>query len=120
MYGCAVRRSVDGSPESWLEQNQLARKVPMPDRLDTRFYDEGVTEVMLERMIGEISAGTTEWMCHPAVVDEEIMTISDYNTHRADELTLLTNAKLRCKLEAALITLTSFGHLSRNHINRSN
>jgi predicted glycoside hydrolase/deacetylase ChbG (UPF0249 family) len=114
-YGCAVRRPVDGSPDSWLEQNKPDHKVPMPDRLDTRFYDEGISEAMLEQMIGDISEGTTEWMCHPGVVDEEILAISDYNTRRADELMLLTRSELRSKLEADHVTLISFDYLRGPH-----
>jgi predicted glycoside hydrolase/deacetylase ChbG (UPF0249 family) len=110
-YGCAVRRPVDGSPESWLELNKLSPKVSMPDRLDTRFYDEGISWVMLEQMIEELNEGTTEWMCHPGVVDDEILAISDYNTRRADELMLLTRSELRSKLEAVPVTLISFDYL---------
>ncbi len=110
-YGCAVRQAVDDRSEGWLEQNELAHKVPMPDRLDTRFYDDGINEGMLEQMIAEITGGTTEWMCHPAIVDMEIINISDYNILRGKELDLLTRPALRRKLDMAGVSLVSFSDL---------
>jgi predicted glycoside hydrolase/deacetylase ChbG (UPF0249 family) len=110
-YGCGVRPPVEGSPQLW---NQMAcdYKIPMPDRLDTRFYDEGVKESMLETMIADLPEGSMEWMCHPAVVDHEIMNTSDYNMRRGVELDLLTRPILYKKLEAAGVRLINFGELT--------
>jgi predicted glycoside hydrolase/deacetylase ChbG (UPF0249 family) len=110
-YGCGIRQPVDGSPQAWY---QMARdlEVPTPDRLDTRFYDEGVTEAMLEMMIADLPEGASEWMCHPACVDDRLMNSSDYHTRRADELDLLTRPELHHKLDAAGVRLISFGELN--------
>ena len=78
-YGCGVRPPVEGSPQLW-HQMACDHGIPMPDRLDTRFYDEGVTEAMLEVMIADLPEGVTEWMCHPAYVDDQLRNISDYHT----------------------------------------
>jgi chitin disaccharide deacetylase len=110
-YGCAVRRPVDEKLAELGGNNACDARVIMPDRLDTRFYSDGVSEAMLDEMIIDISAGTTEWMCHPARVDAVIQHISDYNIRRADELDLLTQANLRQKIDRAGIRLISFGDL---------
>ena len=109
-YGCGVRLPVEGSPQPW-HQMACDHGIPMPDRLDTRFYDEGVTEAMLETMITELPEGVTEWMCHPACVDDKSEKTSDYHIRRADELNLLTSPQLRKELEKAAVSLITFGQL---------
>jgi predicted glycoside hydrolase/deacetylase ChbG (UPF0249 family) len=109
-YGCGVRPPVDGSPQAW-ERAARDRKIRMPDKLDTRFYDEGVTDGTLELMIAELPEGVTEWMCHPGLPDEQLRTISDYSDRRMDEVSLLTNPALRQKLETAGVRLITFGDL---------
>lgn len=111
-YVCAVRRPVEGSLGDLPERGSLETGVVIPERLDTRFYDEGVNEAMLDIMIADMPTGTTEWMCHPAVVDDALVGGSDYSDRRADELDLLTRPGLRRKLETAGVTLISFGGLS--------
>jgi predicted glycoside hydrolase/deacetylase ChbG (UPF0249 family) len=110
-YGCGVRPPVEGSPQVW---NRMVQdlKIPMPDKLDTRFYDEGVTKAMLATMITELPEGVTEWMCHPGLADDQLRTISDYNDRRKDEVTLLTDPDLCHKLEAAGVKLINFGDLT--------
>ncbi|MBN2257366.1 MAG: ChbG/HpnK family deacetylase [Anaerolineaceae bacterium] len=110
-FHCAVRRPVAGSPQIWYQMAQDQR-VPIPERLDTRFYDEGVTETMLDVMIADLPEGVSEWMCHPACVDDYLMNSSDYHTRRADELALLTHRDLRQKIEAMSISLITFGQFS--------
>lgn len=110
-YGCGVRPPVEGSPPAWY-QAAHDQRVPIPKRLDTRFYDEGVTETMLDTMIADLPDGVSEWMCHPGVVDEPLRAGSDYSTRRAKELDLLAQPELRRKLEGAGICLISYGRLS--------
>ena len=114
-YGCAVRRPVEGSLADLPERDSLEAGVIIPERLDTRFYDEGANETMLDAMIADIPPGTTEWMCHPGVVDETLRRVSDYSARRAIELELLTRPAIRRKLEASQIDLISFGELSTQH-----
>jgi predicted glycoside hydrolase/deacetylase ChbG (UPF0249 family) len=109
-YGCGVRPPVEGSPRHWY-QMAYDHKIPMPERLDNRFYDIGVTEATLNVMITDIPEGVSEWMCHPACVDAEIKKISDYHDRRADELNLLTSPNLRHILQMSGVELITFGQL---------
>jgi predicted glycoside hydrolase/deacetylase ChbG (UPF0249 family) len=109
-YGCGVRPPVEGSPRHWY-QMAYDHKIPMPERLDTRFYDIGVTEAMLEVMITDIPESVSEWMCHPACVDAELKNISDYHDRRVDELNLLISPNLRHILQKAGVELITFGQL---------
>jgi len=47
-------------------------------------------------------------MCHPAVVDVELMAVSDYNAKRGEELEILTSEKVKAAIRDAGITLTTF------------
>jgi predicted glycoside hydrolase/deacetylase ChbG (UPF0249 family) len=115
-YGCAVRPMVEGSPLAWNRMVQEL-KIPMPTKLDTRFYDEGVTKVMLATMIAEMPEGVTEWMCHPGLVDDQVRAISDYNDRRNDEVAMLTDPDLHLRIETAGIKLINFGELTALHRN---
>lgn len=108
-YECSVRRP---NESAWLEANPIAREICMPDRLDTRFYDEGVSKQTLEQMADDITEGTTEWMCHPAIVDDEIMKTSVYNTCRGKELSQLTQPEIRERIDRNDIKLVSFAFLA--------
>ncbi len=110
-YQCPVRRPLEGTPASRLEEKIISSMVVMPDGLDTRFYGDDASEAMLEQMVSEVGEGTTEWMCHPGRVDEELMNVSDYNTRRVDELNLLTGSVIRSQMKEAHIKLITFGDL---------
>ena len=81
------------------------------DHFVEAFYGEGAT---LEGMIGILESlpqGTTEIMCHPAVVDAELRGGSGYAEPRARELAVLTDPLVRRVVEGTGIRLIHFGEL---------
>jgi hypothetical protein len=74
------------------------------------FFDETVTVEVLLRIIEEVE-GTTELMCHPAVVDEELRASSSYAEPRTRELAVLTDRRVREAIDRAGVQLIHFGQL---------
>jgi predicted glycoside hydrolase/deacetylase ChbG (UPF0249 family) len=75
------------------------------------FYDKGATLEQMIRILGELKPGTTELMCHPAVVDAELRDTSGYAEPRTRELEVLTSPELRQKMQAAGVQLANFTNL---------
>jgi hypothetical protein len=75
------------------------------------FYDRGATLEDAVRILAGLEPGTTELMCHPAVVDEELRGASGYAEPRTRELEILTNRELRQVIQAAGIRLITFADL---------
>jgi len=84
---------------------ELVKKLAIKYNLKVRAYDESVlfsdefynTRVSLEKFQSIISnsKGKIEIMTHPAIVDEELMSISSYNKMRSIELEILTSKELK-------------------------
>lgn len=72
------------------------------------FYDKGVTLEAMVRILGDLKPGTTELMCHPAVVDDELRDTSGYAEPRTRELEVLTHREVRQLIQAAGIQLATF------------
>jgi predicted glycoside hydrolase/deacetylase ChbG (UPF0249 family) len=81
------------------------------DHFVEEFYDKGATLEGVVRILGDLQPGTTELMCHPAVVDEELRGTSGYAEPRTRELEVLTSHDVRQTLQAAGIHLTTFAGL---------
>jgi len=81
------------------------------DHFVEEFYDKGATLEEAVRILGGLQPGTTELMCHPAVVDEELRGTSGYAEPRTRELEVLTHREVRQALQAAGITLATFAGL---------
>jgi predicted glycoside hydrolase/deacetylase ChbG (UPF0249 family) len=86
--------------------------IPTTDRFVQSFFDQGATLESLLRVLGDLGAGTTELMCHPAVVDEELRAASGYAEPRTRELDVLTHLEIRQAIQAAGIKLVTFAELS--------
>jgi hypothetical protein len=71
----------------------LASGVPSPDGLVTRFYDRRATLPGLLVILAATPEGTTELMCHPGRVDEQLQRESGYAQARELELFTLTSAR---------------------------
>jgi predicted glycoside hydrolase/deacetylase ChbG (UPF0249 family) len=84
--------------------------VKTTDRFVEEFFDETVTVEVLLRIIEGVH-GTTELMCHPAVVDEELRSTSSYAEPRTRELAVLTDRRVREAVERAGVQLIHFGQL---------
>jgi len=55
--------------------------------------------------------GTSELMCHPAIVDAELRSSSGYTEPRARELDVLTNPAVRQAVQRSGVRLINFGQL---------
>jgi predicted glycoside hydrolase/deacetylase ChbG (UPF0249 family) len=86
-----------------------------PQYFFDNFYGEGATrETLLKNfdfILSSKEADTFEIMCHPAVVDDDLMQASAYNTGRGRELEILTATGLREELSRRGIELITFGDL---------
>jgi predicted glycoside hydrolase/deacetylase ChbG (UPF0249 family) len=78
------------------------------DHFHEDFYDQGVTTEALLALMSGLPEGTTELMCHPAEVDDELRRGSGYAEPRAQELVALTNPTVRTAMEAAGVELVTF------------
>jgi len=85
--------------------------IPTTDRFIDSFFDAGTRLEGLLRIFGELELGTTELVCHPAVVDDELPAQSAHADPRARELQILTDPETRQVLQAAGIRLIHFGEL---------
>jgi len=85
--------------------------VPTPDHFVEEFYDQGATLNDLIGIVEDLPAGTSELMCHPAVVDEELRSTSGYAEARTRELDVLTSAGVRQAVQRSGVRLISFGQL---------
>jgi predicted glycoside hydrolase/deacetylase ChbG (UPF0249 family) len=97
---------------SYEMRSRLRREgIPTTDRFVQSFFDQGVSTEGLLRLLGDLGAGTTELMCHPAIVDDELRAASGYAEPRTRELEVLTRADVRQAIAAAGIRLISFAEL---------
>jgi len=81
------------------------------DHFVEEFYDNAVTLETMMRILGELKPGTTEIMCHPAVVDAELRDTSGYAEPRTRELEVLTQREVRQAIQSAGIQLATFANL---------
>jgi predicted glycoside hydrolase/deacetylase ChbG (UPF0249 family) len=75
------------------------------------FYGEGAILEGLVRILGNLPPGSTELMCHPAVVDDELRSSSSYAEPRLRELEALIHRDTRQVLQAAGVHLMHFGEI---------
>jgi Uncharacterized protein conserved in bacteria len=66
-----------------------------PQRLITDFYGTELTESRLCSILADLSEESTEIMCHPAYVDQELMDLSRYSIMRAKELSILCSNRIK-------------------------
>lgn len=80
-------------------------------KYETHFYDSNVTADKLEEFILNLSKNdcdNSEMMCHPAIVDDELLAITSYNKPRGKELELLKSDRFINFLETQGIQITSY------------
>jgi predicted glycoside hydrolase/deacetylase ChbG (UPF0249 family) len=86
-----------------------------PDLFFDWFYGKDATLETLQDAflyIEQPDAGDTfELMCHPAIVDDDLMQATAYNTGRGHELEILTTPGLKEELSRRRIELITFGDL---------
>lgn len=83
-----------------------------PDHFLKSFYGENSTRAALFEILENLSAGTTEIMCHPGYVDEALIKHSVYQQPRQVELSILTDPETMEFVKARNIELINFKDLS--------
>lgn len=86
--------------------------LPTTDHFIEDFYDRGATLEGLIAVLVRLEPGTSELMCHPARVDDELRASSGYAEPRERELEALLHDEVRQTIQAAGIKLVSFAGLS--------
>jgi predicted glycoside hydrolase/deacetylase ChbG (UPF0249 family) len=86
-------------------------RVATTDAFVEDFFGDAVSFETLARILGELPEGTTELMCHPAEVDDELRNSSSYADARARELAVLTSAAARSAVSERDIRLVRFSDL---------
>ena len=99
------------SASSGMGERLRREGVATTDHFVEAFHDEGATLDTLLGILATLPPGTTELMCHPAFVDEELRAGSGYAEPRARELQVLTDDRVRRALEEAGVRLIHFGEL---------
>jgi hypothetical protein len=75
------------------------------------FYGEGATAENLRAILRGLPDGTSELMCHPAHVDERLVSGSSYAKERERELALLCDPDVRILLAQEDVELIAFPDL---------
>lgn len=86
-------------------------RIPTNDRFLDSFYQSGASLDNLLRLLSTLNLETTEIMCHPAIVDDELRAGSSYADERNRELGILTQPEVRHAIQAAGIQLIHYGAL---------
>ncbi len=81
------------------------------DRFVEDFFGDTATLEGLLGILRRLEPGSTELMCHPAVVDDELRAGSGYAEPRARELEVLTREEARRAVREGGIELVHFGQL---------
>lgn len=79
------------------------------DRFVERFYGEAATLDVLLAVLRGIEPGSTELMCHPGLVDDELRAGSTYADERARELEVLCHPAARALAAELGLRLARFG-----------
>lgn len=82
-----------------------------PDNFYSSFYDHSANLDHLIRILTNLPHGTSEIMCHPGIVDQELLTSSSYNFQREKELELLKNPDITAFILNHEIHLINYSQL---------
>jgi predicted glycoside hydrolase/deacetylase ChbG (UPF0249 family) len=102
--GVPVRRSSEA-----IAARLAADRIRTTDYFVERFFGADVRLEVLLDILAHVPRGSTELMCHPAVVDPELEASSSYVAERERELELLTDPAVYSALRARGIRLAHFG-----------
>lgn len=102
-YGLPIRNPVPLGTDRGLAERAVldtvrrypSVPVPTPDGMVASFMADGATVANLLAILAALPEGTVELMCHPGVVDAELMAVSTYNRPRGVELEVLTGDTVR-------------------------
>jgi predicted glycoside hydrolase/deacetylase ChbG (UPF0249 family) len=88
-----------------------AAGISTTDAFVEEFFGPAATLEVLRRILGDLGPGTTEIMCHPAVIDDLLRDSSSYVYERETEFAALTDRSLCELLMDGEIELANFGTL---------
>jgi predicted glycoside hydrolase/deacetylase ChbG (UPF0249 family) len=86
-------------------------RVKTSDAFVEDFFADAATLETLTRVLDGLPEGTTELMCHPARVDDELRNSSSYADARERELLVLTSDAARSAIRDRDIELARFSDL---------
>lgn len=72
------------------------------------FGEEALLEILID-ILGDLQAGVTEIMCHPAHVDDELRNSSSYAERRQHELGVLTHPDVARAIDVLALRPAHFG-----------
>jgi predicted glycoside hydrolase/deacetylase ChbG (UPF0249 family) len=85
--------------------------VRTPDHFVDSFHGDGVTAENLRSILDGLEDGTTELMCHPARLDDRLLSDSTYARKRERELAILCDPEVRATVARERIELVPFAEL---------
>ena len=108
----AKERGLPARTQSRKQRDELRRGgVRTPDHFSRDFYGhEAVSVSALLRLLARLPEGTSEMMCHPAELDDDLRS-SSYAVERPLELETLTHPDIAHAIREARITLITFADL---------
>jgi hypothetical protein len=86
-----------------------AAGVPTTDRFVERFFGAQATLETLLELLDGVGPGSTEVMCHPGRVDDELRAGSSYVAERERETTVLCDPAVSARIAARGLRLGRFG-----------
>jgi chitin disaccharide deacetylase len=81
------------------------------NRCFLNFYGDTVSIDGLLKILAEMPDGISEIMTHPGIADDKLKSESTYNVQREKELAVLTDPKVKARIQELGIELTTFGAL---------
>ncbi len=122
-YGCAIRTPITAEPSDFARDVLEAHApngtrhalkamretaVPHAERFVGTFFESTASLEQLQIILSALPDGSSEIMCHPGLVDDELKHASDYSTMRAQELEILTDPRVRRAIEQLGIRLCRY------------
>ncbi len=101
------------SPSDEVRQRLRHEGLATNDAFIDGFHAEGATSDNLADLLGRVELGTSELMCHPAVVDEELRAASGYAEPRGRELEALIQVDVRAVVQACGLQLVNYSALQQ-------
>lgn len=86
------------------------------DRCFVNFYGDNVSIAGLLKILDEVPDGVSEIMTHPGIADDMLKEASAYHIQRETELSILTDPKVKARIQELGIELITFGALNSQSV----
>jgi hypothetical protein len=90
---------------------QVSQSIRMPDHFISEFYGDRITLGDLLNILVTLPEGVTELMCHPGILDDDLIARSSYARPRGQELMALSHPAVREMITNQGITLMRYDQL---------